>query len=96
MTKINWRQGTRKRVKPTRRLLRLRCGECHQEFVLAEGDVDDLPLRCIVCWTPVHRCDELDDDADDHRPYSGAVGRAARRFAEALRSIVNLRKGPLG
>ncbi len=96
MKKINGPHGTRKRVKSTHRLLRLRCNECHQEFVLIERDAYDLPFRCTVCRTPVHLCDELDDGADDYRPYSGAAGRAARRFAEALRSIVNLRKGPLG
>ncbi len=46
------------------RPLRLRCSDCHQEFVVSQG-ANGLSFRCIVCATPVDIFDELDDDAVD-------------------------------
>ncbi len=46
------------------RLLRLRCSDCGEEFIVKEREIDDLPLTCPICTAEVD-IGEVPDDEDD-------------------------------
>ena len=46
------------------RLLRLRCSDCGEDFIVKEREIDDLPLTCPICTAEVD-IGEVPDDEDD-------------------------------
>lgn len=46
------------------RLLRLRCSDCGEDFIVKERESDDLSLTCPICTAEVD-IGEVPDDEDD-------------------------------